>query len=217
MRAQLLLMIALPVALFGCGFEYEEGKSPYTVTKLSQTTRRDIETTRRELLKMEDLRIGSGPVAAWGRKISADLEVRYSNGDLVYEGPTFFSVGSRDPVGVSSHFYNTTYLQPTQIGIKIGLNGMKVGGQRKLVIDPKLVCAGILGNPQECGLINVVSDEVFVRKEILIVKATLTESCIPEILRASFLRWELIDWEVRCRDSKTPKIDPKAPIWRFYD
>ena len=32
------------------------------------------EPNKRELLKIEDLTIGSGPLAAWGRKISAEVE-----------------------------------------------------------------------------------------------------------------------------------------------
>jgi len=184
---------------------------------LSAKDREAYEKLKRDFIKIEDLEIGDGPIAAWNRKLSADIEVRYTDGALVYQGPVFTYEGFFDPVGRSNRFDNTNYLWIGQDGIRIGLHGMRVGGQRHFRINPMLVCSGILNNPQTCPVTNLLSKEDSVRKQTLVMEAVLKESCISVFLRAFFLRWELINWEVRCRDSTRPRFDPKAPIWRFYD
>lgn len=64
-----------------------------------------------------------------------------------------------------------------------------------------------------CGLV----DRTEVRKEKLIVEATLSESCSPVIFRASYMNGNyLIKWPIRCRNSASSQLDPSAPIWRVY-
>lgn len=54
-----------------------------------------------------------------------------------------------------------------------------------------------------------------VLKQKLIVEATLTESCIPVRLWAFV--WVIhINKEIYCRTLAEPKLDPTAPIWRYY-
>jgi len=218
MLIQMLTLLILALAQVGCGFEFGEGRYPYDISPLTDKSRKEFERMKRDLLKIEDLKIGEGSVAAWGRKISADIEVRYADGTVIFRGPTFLYEGSFDPVGVSNLFYDTTYLAIGQAGIRIGLNGMKVGGRRRMTIDPRLVCAGFLGDPQRpCSLTHKILDKVWVRRETLIVDATLTEACIPVVLRALYFKGGyLIDRVIRCRNSDTPQVDPQAPLWRFY-
>jgi len=112
-----------------------------------------------------------------------------------------------------------------QEGIFLGLNGMAVGGKRRMVIAPNLVCyQGAVGESTAKGAdpmvtCNLVVGEGFlskyrpneVRKETLIVEATLTASCIPSI--AGIPR--VFTWET-CRDSDMPSREPGDPIWRAY-
>ena len=64
-----------------------------------------------------------------------------------------------------------------QSGIWTGLNGMAVGGKRRITIEPKLVYSGLSVTGRR------THEDIGVRQEQLIVEATLTESCIPVILR----------------------------------
>ena len=219
MLKRMLILLVLTLAQFGCGFEFGEGRYPYDISPLTDKSREEFERLKRDLLKIEDLKIGEGPVAAWGRKISADIEVRYLDGTVIFSGPIFTYVGSFDPAGVSNLFYNTNYLPVEQAGIQLGLNGMKVGAQRKIIVDPRLVCAGLLGDPQRpCPLTNIIFDKVWVRRNTIVVNATLTEACIPVVLRALYFQGGyVIDRVIRCRDSDTPHVDPQAPLWRFYN
>ena len=40
------------------------------------------ERDKRDFLKIEDLKIGDGSLATWGRKIRAEIEVRYTDGTV---------------------------------------------------------------------------------------------------------------------------------------
>ena len=167
-------------------------------------------------MQLEDLKIGDGPIAAWSRRISANIEVRYSDGTLAYKGPIFTYVGFH--VALDGLFaYDNTYLKGVR-GIKLGLNGMAVGGRRRITIQPQLVCSERdkgcpLTTPDMTG-----NGGVIVRNERLIVEAVLTESCIPNTFRA--IRWSggsyMIEREIWCRNSSIPKIDPTLPIWHVY-
>lgn len=112
-------------------------------------------------------------------------------------------------------------LSPQQEGIILGLNGMAVGGTRRFTIAPNLVCyhAGTVGqstakgaDPKvNCDLVVGENTILEVRKETLIIEATLTASCIPSLTGIP----RVFSWET-CRDSDTPRREPSNPIWRAY-
>ena len=81
-------LILFVLALVQTGCSSDEGGTMFHPVALTPEDREGIERLRREFLKLEDLKIG-GPVAAWGRKISADIEVRYPDGILIYRGPAY--------------------------------------------------------------------------------------------------------------------------------
>lgn len=206
-RALILLILALGQA--GCSVE--EGVGPYRSLELTGQDRIQLEELKREFLRIEDIRIGDGPLATWGRRIKANLEVRYTNGTIIYEGSISDDVGFAGSV----FSYNATNKAGTlsnQIGIRLGLNGMAVGGKRRITIQPKLVEAGPLVKsiPGYGG-----SD---VRKDTLIVEATLTDSCIPTLLRAIQLPTSryVVEREVGCRDHEEPRRSSSDPIWKLY-
>jgi len=207
----------LVVALTQFGFEYEYGEK-FTPAKVSEKERIEAERTKRELLQLEDLEIGDGPVAAWNRKIQADLEVRSADGSLIFKGPVFHYAGFKNMPDTS--VYDKRHLGTSQIGINLGLNGMAVGGRRRMVIDPGMVCPYLdeYSPPgSTCYLMAVGPGSLGTRvpKKQLIVEATLTESCIP-IWLGVFI-WPFNgSWDIACRDQKGPRPDSKAPIWKFY-
>lgn len=76
-RTLILLILALSQA--DCPVEEEVGL--YQAYPLTPEARVEFERFKREFLKIEDLKIGDGLVAALGRKVTDDIEVRYANGD----------------------------------------------------------------------------------------------------------------------------------------
>ena len=214
-----LIIVILALAQFGCGYEYGEGKWPYEVAKLADGTRQRLESEKRQFLQIEDLKIGTGPVATWNRRISADLEVRYMDGSLVYRGPIFTVWGfSGLPEG---GIYDERLLTSVQEGIRLGLNGMTVGGKRRITVDRSMVCTNLKINADPGATCHLVGYDDFrnsVRKEKLLVEATLTESCLPVMLKVFEVQpgRYVINRVVGCRDSDAPKIDPTLPTWYFY-
>ena len=208
MLKRVLIIFALALSQAGCSIE--EGGGAYELIPMTEDGRQLHERDKRDLLQIEDLKLGDGALAAWGRKISADIEVRYTNGTVAYRGPIYDYVG----------FHGSTFILDAakdpgalvgQAGIWLGLNGMAVGGKRRITIAPELVSSGLLVQGAQG------KNGVGVRKQKLIVEATLTDSCIPRILR--FLRVgssHFIEQEIWCHDADLPKRDPGDPIWHFY-
>ena len=218
-RALTILILAL--IQFGCAAE--DGGEMYKPSLLTPESRQGFERLRREIIQLEDIKIGTGSVAAWGRKVEAEIVVRYTDGTVVYQGPSISYQGMRGDVFIHNNVRKSGILAFQQMGIMLGLNGMAVGGKRRITVAPGLVCyEGAVGqstsegaNPKViCGLVggNKGKGGMAVRKEALIVDATLTESCVPVFLFIPVI----YHGEFRCRDSETPQRDPSAPIWRFY-
>ena len=205
------ILALLILALVQTGCSVEEGVGPYKLTLMTEDNRSQLEGLKREFLHIEDIRIGDGPLAAWGRKVKANIEVRYTDGTIVYEGSISDDVGFDGSV----FMYNATQNGGTlssQIGVRLGINGMAVGGKRRITIEPKLVDTGPLVKsvPGYRG--------ADVRKDTLIVEATLTSSCIPALLRAIHLPTSryMIEREVWCNDSIEPRRTSSDPIWKLY-
>lgn len=87
MLKRTLIVLTITLLQVGCDAEWGENIYPFQAADLSDGARATLERRKRDLLKIEDLKIGIGPVAAWGRRISADVEVRYADGTIVYKGP----------------------------------------------------------------------------------------------------------------------------------
>ena len=224
MLKSVLIVLIVSFALTQVACAMDEGGPMYEPAPVSAQHILGAERSKRELLQLEDLRIGDGPVAAWGRKISADIEVRYADGTPIYQGPAYAYYGMNGTVTIHNSLRERGALSRQQEGIILGLNGMAVGGKRRITISPGLVCyQGAIGestnqgaNPMvTCGLVIGNRDGeggMAVRKETLIVEATLTDSCIPVFLFIPVI----YHGEFRCRASETPQRDPSAPIWHFY-
>ncbi len=210
MLKRVLILLILALAQTGCSVE--EGVGPYRPTPLIDEAREELERDRREFIKIEDLKVGDGPLAAWNRRIKANIEVRYTDGRIVYEGSMFTDSGFEGSVFLLNANQKSGALAIEQTGVWLGLNGMAVGGKRRITIQPKLVYGGPLihGVPGYRG--------ADVRKDTLIVEATLTSSCIPVLLRAIHLPTSryMIEREVGCRDHDEPRRSPSDLIWRFY-
>ncbi|MCC6139349.1 MAG: hypothetical protein IT389_01885 [Nitrospira sp.] len=218
MLKYLLIVFLVLVTQTSCtpGQEEEGGFKPLT---LDYESRQEFERLKREVLKLEDLKVGTGPVAAWGRKIRADVVARYvGSGTVAYQGPVLIYWVMAGSVFIHNSLREAGALDLDQIGIILGLNGMAVGGKRLITIPPKLVCAGDgsekaspkstcpLVFPNEKGVGGMA-----VSKEQLIVEATLTGACVP-LYRGGRPTGK----EDLCRDSPNPRLDPSTPIWRFY-
>ena len=210
MLKRILVLLTLALAQVGCSVE--EGVGPYRLTPMTEDNRNQLEGLKREFLHIEDIRIGDGPLAAWGRKVKANIEVHYTDGTIVYEGSMFDDVGFEGSVFLLNANQKAGALATEQLGVWLGLNGMAVGGKRRITIQPNLVYGGPLihGVPGYRG--------ADVRKDTLIVEATLTSTCIPVLLRAIHLPTSryMIEREVGCRDHDEPRRSPSDLIWRFY-
>jgi len=219
MLKRTLILLVLILAQTGCTVYEEQGF--YTPTKFTAESLKPLEQLKREFLTIEDTTVGDGPVAALGRKIIAEIEVRYADGDgtPIYRGPAITYFGMQGDVFIHNNVVEDGMLSTQQMGIQLGLNGMAVGSKRRIVIYPKLVCHQFgteEANPNiSCGLVyrnRLHEGPVKVRKEPLIVEATLTASCTPVFLDIIYL----YRGEFRCRDSAVPQRNPSDPIWRVY-
>ena len=214
MLKRLLLLVALALTQVSCGIEYGENLSPLKLWDLTEGQRSRLEREKREFLKIEDLEVGKGAVAAWGRRWEAEIKVHYADdGTLVYQGPIVAYIGF-DGLHASD-FHDRFMLTDSQPGIRLGLNGMAVGGKRRITVAPELVCEG---NQKGCYVLVVEPgfvNEFPVAKKTLIVEATLTESCAPVRLR---IRpggtLTLVDITVWCRDKSLPKVG--GADWHIY-
>jgi len=204
-----LILLILVLAQSGCSIE--EGGRSYNPVPLTAEVRQELEGLKRDFLTIEELKIGSGSIAAWGRKIEADIEVRYTDGTVVYRGPIWMYIGLEGDVWIHNASAQGGGLSFGQDGIRLGLNGMAVGGKRLITIEPELVHSGLLvqGPDRKNGS--------GVRQEKLIVEAILTASCIPVLLRALHVNvGYVLEREIWCRDADLPKRDPSDPIWHLY-
>ena len=150
------------------------------------------------------------------RRLKAEIEVRYADdGTTIYKGPivTYFGFKGLLPDYLSDHFMlNFT----GQGGIQLGLNGMAVGGRRRVTISPELVCGG---TEKGCYLLRTERqfvNEIPVHKKALVVEATLTESCVSVRFRwrdsGGFLK--LVDVSAGCRTKSEPKVG--GSDWYIY-
>ena len=214
MLKRILILLVLALAQFGCGYQYGD---VYEVESLGDPLRERLEREKREFVQIEDLKIGDGPLAAWGRKISAELEIHQADGTFIYKGPVYDLIGFKG--FPEAGLYDERLLNGTSNpGIRLGLNGMAVGGKRRITVDRKLVCESMPDSfPPEakCLAVDIPLHGAEVMKQQLIVEATLTGSCIPVRLWAFV--WVInINKEIYCRTFAEPKLDPTAPIWRYY-
>ena len=140
MLKRLVILLAICIPHFGCDAEYGEGLSPFRVMNVEDVRGR-LEQEKRELLKIKEIKIGDGPIAARGRRLTGQIEVRYADGGLIYQGPI------RTYVGFQINLYNgltdPNLLSISQPGIELGMNGMAVGGHRRITVDRKLLCPGL--------------------------------------------------------------------------
>ena len=223
MLKPIVVLLSLILTQSGCsvfGGYTDENFRPYPPL---EKERQDLERLKREFLQIEDLTIGTGPLAAFGRKVTAQIAVRYSNGTLAYQGPVLAYWGIDGAPFIHNSLRAPGLLSLVkQPGILLGLNGMAVGGKRRFTIAPMLVCGWTGPNEARpgstCSLVHSYKRFRFsdsyvagkqVRKESLIVEATLTEACAP-------LSREGRRSEDTCRDMELPKREPGDPIWRMY-
>lgn len=171
MLKRTLTILALTLTQAGCYFDFGDR---YQVADLPPEARAEAERKKRELIQIEDIVVGNGPVAAWGRKISADVEIRSADFTLYYRGNTWTYYGFKNMPEIN--ISDAGHLSIDQQGIRIGLNGMAVGGKRRMTIDPELVC--IRNNSNQRTICPAVGRSE-VRKEKLVIEATLTASCTP--------------------------------------
>jgi len=210
MLKRTVVLLVLVLVQFGCGFKTDT----LTHGELPESTGTRWETEKRDFLKIGDLKIGTSPLAAWSRRFDAAIEVHYTDGTVVYEGPTFYYAGFITMPDTS--VYDNISLPSSQQGIRLGLNGMTVGGKRRITENKELVCRREATNG--CHLVEPgnIGKPAYVRKETLIVEATLTESCIPTDLKVFIWNFFAYTGEIVCRDQDSPQVASGDPIWRFY-
>lgn len=220
MRHCTLALLLFGLVQAGCTHEiWSFQPAPYRPEAIQH-----YERLKRELLQLEDLKVGDGAVAASGRKVTAEITVRYSDGTLAYEGPVVTYWGMIGDTFINNSIRERGLLSTQQEGIMLGLNGMAVGGKRRIVVPPNMVCydGRAVGQSLDkgedprstCMLVHSGAkgkDGTEVRKLPLILEATLTAACRPV-----FLHLGLFGLGQGCRDADLPIQAPGDPIWRFY-
>ena len=211
MLKRILIFLILALTQTGCYFDVGDR---YQSNPLSDQGRVETERLKRELIQIEDLKVGDGPIAAMRRKVVANIQIHYVDGAVVYQGPMFALTGFKNCPECGILDAHALIGQP---GIELGLNGMAVGGKRRIIVDRRLVCDALQedSDPQaRCNLVGYGYRHP-VRKDKLIVEATLVDACIPVKLEANI--WYIgVNMDIWCRDEDTPQLDPTLPIWHFY-
>jgi hypothetical protein len=188
-------LIALVFALAHVGCSIEQGVEGYQPREFGDM-RKVLEDMKRQYVTTEDLKIGHGAIAALGRRVRANIHVTFENGTVLYDGPYF------DERGFFNAPLRSSPIESVQYGIWLGMNGMAVGGARRMTLAP--------GHPA-----------VNSHPQAVVVEATLTDSCIPVFFRAiPIMLWgssgHLIRAEVWCRAQSEPKYVSGAPSWHLY-
>ena len=115
------ILILLVLAMSGCS-QSGQNIGPYEIAHFPEEGRLLREAAKRDNLRLKDLTIGTGPVAARGRRLTADIEVRYTEGTIVYRG----AIVSFPGFGIVGNIRDSRLLSTTQEGIDLGLNGTAV-------------------------------------------------------------------------------------------
>jgi len=214
MLKRILILLILALTQWGCDINYGENLYPLDLWNLEEVRPR-LEREKRESLKIEELQVGNGAIASWGRRLEAEIEVRYADdGTTIYKGPivTYFGFEGLLPSYLRDRFMLNF---SGQAGIQLGLNGMAVGGRRRITIDKELVC---VGPDAGCYLLRPERqfvNEIRIRKSALIVEATLTESCAPVRFRwRAGSTFTLVDVGAGCRTKSEPKAG--GADWHIY-
>jgi hypothetical protein len=216
MLKRILVILVLALTQVGCDVDYGERNNldilhPWNLEEV----RPRLEREKREFLKIEDLQVGNGAIASWRRRLKAEIEVRYADdGKMIYKGSIVTYVGFN---GLQPSYLSDRFMLEWigQAGIELGLNGMAVGGKRRITISPELVCGGTATG---CYLLRPERqfvNEIGVHKKALVVEATLTESCAPVRFRwrvGSMIT--LVDKGVGCRTKSEPKTG--GSDWHMY-
>ena len=122
--------------------QHRGGGGAYDLIPMTEDGRQLHERDKRELLKIEELKLGSGPLAAWGRKISADIEVRHTDGTVAYRSPMFVSTGFHGSVFIHNASKEAGTLSFGQTGIWSGINGWQSEVNGALSFSPSSSLAG---------------------------------------------------------------------------
>jgi hypothetical protein len=205
--------LILALTQWGCDVDYGENRYPLEIWNLEEVRPR-LEREKREFLKIEDLQVGNGAIASWGRRLEAEIEVWYADdGTTIYKDPIVTYVGFKDLL--ATDLPDRFMLSDSQYGIQLGLNGMAVGGKRRVTISLELVCGGI---DQGCFLLRPERqfvNEIRIRKSALVVEATLTESCALVHFRwRAGCAFTLVDVSAGCGTKSEPKAG--GSDWHIY-
>ncbi len=214
MLKRVLVLLTIALSHWGCDINYGENLYPLELWNLEEVRPR-LEREKREFLKIEDLQVGNGAIASWGRRLKAEIEVRYADdGTTIYKGPivAYFGFLGLFPEHLQDRFMLDFI---NQHGIELGLNGMAVGGKRRITIDRELVC-GV--NDGGCYLLRPERqfvNEIGISKRALVVEATLTESCAPVRFRwRAGSTFTLVDVGAGCRTKTEPNVG--GSDWHIY-
>ena len=206
MLKRTLILLILALSQWGCDVGHGDPSLSWNLDEV----RSRLEREKRQFLMIEDLQVGNGAIASWRRRLKAEIEVRYAEDrTIIYKGPIVTYFGFK---GLLPEFLHDRVMLEWigQAGIQLGLNGMAVGGKRRITISPELVC---VGRDTSCYLLQFVN-EIRIRKSALVVEATLTESCspLPFSWRAKERFW--LDRGIVCHREREPKAG--GADWHIY-
>ena len=129
MSSMLPVMLILTLALSGCSIE--EGGGPYRPIDYESASqgKASLQEFKKKYVKVEDIEVAGGGVAAYGRRVRANIQARFPDGTIMYEGSYSYEMGFFNMA------FKATPLASIEHGIWLGLNGMGIGGKRRITLE----------------------------------------------------------------------------------
>lgn len=109
MRHPILALLLFSLMQSGCS---ENTPWSFSPAPFAPDAIQHYERLKHELLQLEDIKIGTGPIAAAGRRVIAEITVRYQDGTLVYKGPVVAYWGMIGETSISNSWQERGLVVP---------------------------------------------------------------------------------------------------------
>lgn len=162
-RNTIIWVIVVLVVLLGgfATYKFMKGDAPATAAAVPQPTATTANASSTDQVQAQEVKIGTGAVATPGSQVSVLYVGKLTDGTVFDSSqahgnqPLTFVLGSQDMIP----------------GFQIGVNGMKIGGQRVMAVPPALAYGNKpVTNPQTGAVIIPANSTIVFEVQLVDVK-----------------------------------------------